>query len=471
MKKHNIAFHNKRHIVGRPSIIFTLFGMSLLLFVLTTPSICWAAGTTPHKGVAPPLWSVIPFIGILLSIAIIPLVSHDWWHKHFPKIALIWACPVAVWALFYKTEWLFHTSIEYAAFISLIGSLFVICGGIYIKGNLRGSPLVNTAILAIGCVLANFIGTTGASMILVRPLIRANSNRKHRVHMLVFLVFLVSNIGGSLTPLADPPLYLGLLKGVPFYWTLKLLPEWLFACGILLAVFFVIDLYYYHRKEEIVRETTPVRIVIDGKRNVFFLAGILGAVLLYSQLPVAMGFCREIIQIAIMGIMAFLSYRYTPNIVHIENEFNWLPIREVTILFAGIFACMIPVLKVLEMRGGELGVVEPWQFFWATGLLSGFLDNAPTYLSFLSLGIPVSHNATDVVRLFNGTIEASILKAISIGAVYMGALTYIGNGPNFMVKSIAAHQGVKMPSFFGYMAWSFAILIPLFFLMTFIFIK
>jgi len=247
---------------------------------------------------------------------------------------------------------------------------------------------------------------------------------------------------------------------VPFFWTFKLFPQWLFSCGTLLALFFIIDSYFFHRKDEVVRNTTPVRIVIDGKRNFIFLAGILGAVLLYSILPSSLGFWREVIQIVIMGAIAFLSYRHTPNLVHIENEFNWLPIREVAILFAGIFACMIPVLKLLESHGGRLGVTEPWQFFWATGLISGLLDNAPTYLSFLSLGIPVSKGAMDAIQLFNGTISESILRAISMGAVYMGAMTYIGNGPNFMVKSVAESRGVAMPSFGGYIGWTSRYLIP-----------
>jgi len=441
------------------------------LIVIFAPLPAFASESIQKGATALNAWSVIPFIGLLLSIAIIPLFAHEWWHKHFPKIVLFWGLPVAIWISIIKTEWLFHTAIEYVAFISLLGSLFVICGGIYIKGRLLGTPLVNVAILAIGCLLSNFIGTTGASMILVRPLIRANSNRQHRMHIIIFLIFLVGNISGSLTPLADPPLYLGLLKGVPFFWTLKLLPEWLFMCGILLLVFYVIDSYFYHRKEEITANSEPTMIVIDGKRNFIFLGGILGAVLLYSILPISLGLWREIIQITIMLAMAGLSYRYTPNIVHIENEFSWLPIREVAILFAGIFACMIPALKLLEMQGSQLGLNEPWQFFWATGGLSGFLDNAPTYLTFLTIGQSVSAGASNSIHLLNGTISESLLRAISLGAVYMGAMTYVGNGPNFMIRSIAAHQGIKMPSFFGYMVWSVVFLLPLFVAVTFIFIK
>jgi len=416
-------------------------------------------------------WAVIPFIGILLSIAVVPLLAEQWWHHNFHKISILWGLPVAIWVLFINPEWLLHTTLEYIGFIALLGSLFVIAGGIYIKGNIRGTPFVNTAILAIGCVLANFVGTTGASMILVRPLIRANANRRHRTHMLVFFIFTVSNIGGCLTPLGDPPLFLGLLKGVPFFWTLQLWPEWLFMCGSLLAVFYLLDSHYYHNREEIAADFNPEPIVIEGKSNFIFLCGVMGAVLLYSFLPVSMGYWREAIQVTIMAVMAALSYRWTDNNIHIENEFSWLPIREVAILFAGIFVCMIPALKILEVHGGELGVTKPWQYFWVTGGLSSFLDNAPTYLTFLTLGISSSHGAADVMRLFGGEISSGILRAISIGAVFMGANTYIGNGPNFMVKSLSAHLGVKMPSFFGYMAWSVSILIPLFIATTLIFFR
>jgi Na+/H+ antiporter NhaD/arsenite permease-like protein len=443
-----------------------LLGSVLLLLMSASPALASETAKEVHLE----YWSIVPFVGILLSIAIIPLFAPEWWHHNFPKVSLLWGLPVAIWIIFLNPEWMIETTAEYLGFIALLGSLFVIAGGIYIKGRLRGTPLMNVAILALGCVLANFIGTTGASMILVRPLIRANSNRKHRTHMLVFFIFMVSNIGGCLTPLGDPPLFLGLLKGVPFFWTLKLWPEWLFMCGTLLALFFALDLYYYHHHEEIT-PFDPEPVVIDGKRNFIFLGGVMGAVLLYSLLPASLGYWREAIQISIMVLMAGMSYRWTPNNVHIENEFTWLPIREVAILFASIFACMIPALKLLQTRGGELGITQPWQFFWTAGGLSSFLDNAPTYLTFTSLGVAVSHGAPDLMRLVNGDISATILRAVSLGAVFMGANTYIGNGPNFMVKSLATHLGVRMPSFFGYMAWSIGILIPLFIAVTLIFFR
>lgn len=444
----------------------------IFIFLAVLQSSSFAAEAPDQAALGLRLWCVLPFVGILLSIALFPLLAPGFWDRSYPYICAAWGVPTALWVLTLDPSWLLHTAIDYVGFIALLASLFVICGGIYVKGRIRGTPAVNTLILAIGCVLANFIGTTGASMVLVRPLLRANANRKHRAHQVIFFIFLASNIGGCLTPLGDPPLFLGLLKGVPFFWTTtRLLPEWLFACGVLLALFYAIDSWYYHRREETAAPFVPKPMVIDGKMNFFFLGGVVGAVLLYSALPRELGYWREAIQVALMAGFATISYRYTPNNVHIENEFAWHPIREVAVLFAAIFACMIPALKLLHARGDALGVTQPWQFFWAAGGLSSFLDNAPTYLTFVSLGTAVSRHAPEVVRLIDGAIAMPILKAISLGAVFMGANSYIGNGPNFMVKSIADHSGVRMPGFFGYMAWSVTILIPLFLLVTWVFLR
>ncbi len=431
----------------------------------------YAAGGESAAALALKPWSVLPFAGILLSLAVIPLFAGEWWEHNFPKVAAFWGVPVGIWLLTYEPVWVMHTVLEYIGFIALLGSLFVISGGIYVKGRLQGTPLLNVTFLAIGAVLANLIGTTGASMILVRPLIRANSNRLHKVHIVVFLIFLVSNVGGCLTPLGDPPLFLGLLRGVPFFWTMQLFPEWLVMTIGLLGIFYLVDLHYFHNKEEQTEKVPNEKIVIDGKINFAFLTGVLGAVLLYSFLPKGLGYWREAIQVGIMLTMAALSYRITPAIVHQENEFKWHPIKEVAILFAAIFICMIPALEILHYRGKAFGVTEPWQFFWATGILSSFLDNAPTYLTFMSLGISISEGGSNLLHLFGGPIAPEILRAVSLGAVFMGANTYIGNGPNFMVKSIAEHSGIKMPSFFGYMAWSVTILFPLFFVITFIFMR
>lgn len=409
------------------------------------------------------IYVAIPFVLMLLSIAIIPLISQKWWHNNFPKVSIVIGLPVAVAIAFINWHWLFHTFIEYAAFITLLASLFVISGGILVKENLKVSALVNVIVLLIGAVLANLIGTTGAAMLLIRPLIRMNKEREKKVHVIIFFIFIVANIGGCITPLGDPPLFLGFLKGVPFLWTLKLFPAWVLNNAILITLFFFIDYTLLRTekvKEHISQKGALVKIV--GKRNLIFLVGVIVAMILYAKLPEQMNnTLKNIIQIIVMGSMAILSWKYTPKKYREENEFTWFPIKEVSILFAAIFATIIPVLKLLELRGGELGITEPYQFFWATGLLSSLLDNAPTYLAFFSLAKGLTAQTILPPDIF--------LMAISMGAVFMGANTYIGNGPNFMVKSVAEASGVKMPSFFIYMLWSSLILMPIFLLNTFIF--
>lgn len=406
-----------------------------------------------------PLWSVIPFVGMLLSIAILPLSARHWWEENKNKAVLsfLWALPVLAWFLFKDTQLVFHTLKDYVSFILLLAALFIISGGIVVQGNLRGKPHVNLAILAVGSILANFIGTTGASMLLIRPLIRSNIERRHNIHIKVFFIFLVSNIGGCLTPLGDPPLFLGFLKGVPFFWTLKLFPVWLFMAAALLALFYAVDSFFW-RKETVyaaIRDemhTQPLRIL--GKRNFIWLAGVLVAVFLKP--PV-----REIV----MLLMIAGSVWFTPQSYRKENGFTYYPIQEVAILFAGIFVTMIPALLLLETRGSELGVTQPWQFFLFTGAFSSVLDNAPTYLTFVSLAKGL-HLSGPILG-----IPENLLVAISVGAVFMGANTYIGNAPNFMVKSIAEEAGIKMPSFFQYLLYPVFILFPLYALVVLIFFR
>ncbi|MFH1223669.1 MAG: sodium:proton antiporter [Pseudomonadota bacterium] len=410
-----------------------------------------------------PLYSIVPFILMLLCIALIPLINYGWWDRNYTKVSLLIGLPTAVVIAFVNGGWLYSTTIDYISFISLLASLFIISGGIHIKSNAKATPFTNSIILLTGAILANLIGTTGAAMLLIRPLININSARKHKTHLIVFFIFIVANIGGSLTPLGDPPLFLGFLQGVPFSWTFKLFPAWALNNALLVIVFFIIDSVFV--KKDKIKQTrkTGVTLKISGKRNLIFLAGIMISVLILGD--------RHIEQtLAIIG-MAILSLWFTPESYRKENNFMWAPIKEVAILFAAIFITMIPALKLLETMGAELGVYSPIQFFWATGTLSSFLDNAPTYLSFLSLGKSVSAGmAGSFITLFDGShINQDILKAVSMGAVFMGANTYIGNGPNFMVKSIAERSKIKMPSFFGYMLWAILILIPLFILDTFIF--
>ena len=406
-----------------------------------------------------PWWTTLPFIGLLLSIAILPLAAPRWWedHRHKAWIGLAFSLPIVLVILQHEPAELGHTLHEYLAFIALLGSLFVVAGGIVLEGDLRGTPAVNTLFLAVGSALANFIGTTGASVVLIRPFLRTNSERRRTAHLPVFFIFAVSNIGGCLTPLGDPPLFLGFLRGVPFFWTLSLWPEWLVMIGLLLAVFYAYDTYWWRREpraavREDVAHVRPLR--LRGRRNLLCLGGILWAVFLPEP-------WRELV----MVVMALLGYQWTPPAYRKHNAFTFLPIAEVAILFAGIFITMVPALVLLRHHAPALGITQPWQFFWLTGLLSSFLDNAPTYLTFVSLGQGLG---------FGGPIldlPERLLQAISLGAVFMGANTYIGNGPNFMVKAIAEEMKVKMPTFFGYMAYSAAILLPLFLVVTVVFFR
>lgn len=414
---------------------------------------------------------------MLLCIAIIPLVNARWWHENFAKVSAFWGAPMAVAMFFILPEKTVHTLVEFLCFIALVGSLFTISGGILIRGSFRSSPIVNTLFLAAGAVLANLIGTAGASMVLVRPLLRINSGRKSKTHVFVFFIFIVSNIGGSLTPIGDPPLFLGFLQGVPFAWPVaRLFPAWALNISALLALFFCADSAISSREGGVKHiEGEKEKFEVVGAANFIFLGGVLLAAITYGYVLTPLfgkvKFLPEFCQMAIMWGMAGLSMKLTPRAVHEENGFSWFPIKEVAILFAAIFACMIPALNILEYLGGSgaLKVTRAWQYFWMSGALSSFLDNAPTYLTFLSLGKTVCGQGC--VPVLGGCVPQNILMAISMGSVFMGANSYIGNAPNFMVKSIAGENGVKMPSFFGYIFWAAAILIPLFLLDTFIFFR
>jgi len=432
--------------------------ISLLFSIL--PSLAMASEGGSHVDF--PLWNGAFFAGLLLCIAVIPLINGDWWGRNYGYVSLVLAIPAAI--IVVSKEWilLLHVVQEYISFIILLGSLFVIAGGIVIRVGIPGTPKLNSIILLIGAVFASLIGTTGASMVLLRPMLRSNRWRKHVIHIYIFFIFMVSNIGGLLTPLGDPPLFLGFLRGVPFFWTLRLLPMWCLAVAVLLILFFFLDTYFA-RKESPERTLKALeglpekKLEIKGKINFLFLLMVIGSF-----------FIPPIFREGVMILAAVLSVFFTRKSLREENAFTYHPIIEVAILFAGIFVTMVPVLTMLQMGGSKLGVVQPWQFFWVTGALSSFLDNAPTYLVFMSTAQSVAHAKGIVDGLVVGVPE-SMLAAISVGAVFMGANTYIGNGPNFMVKAICEENGVKMPSFFGYMAWSVGILIPLFVLVTVVF--
>ena len=439
-----------------------------------------------------PLWG-LPFAGILLSIALLPLLSPRFWHHHYGKVVSGWSLAfllpfAAVFGPGEAAAGFAHALLaEYLPFVILLTALYAVSGGIFIRGNLHGSPLTNVSILAIGAVLASFMGTTGASMLLVRPLIRANDNRRSKAHVLVFFIFIVSNAGGSLTPLGDPPLFLGFLKGVEFFWTMKhIFPETLFLVGTLLAVFFALDSWLSRRPGELLGDDpTPDSrsLGFDGARNFWLLAAVVALVLMSGVWKSPMGWDIAGTRVGLPGLVrdaglvlvTLLTLRITPASVHAGNQFSWAPMAEVAKLFAGIFLTIVPVIAMLRAGvEGPFGAVvsavtradgspDPAMYFWASGLLSSFLDNAPTYLVFFNTA------GGDAAVLM--TTLAPTLAAISAGSVFMGANSYIGNAPNLMVKAIAEERGVKMPSFFGYMAWSCGILLPLFLVMTFIWFR
>jgi Na+/H+ antiporter NhaD/arsenite permease-like protein len=471
--------------------LFSHWPMRLIsLACLSAPSATFAAEFDGAQ--LTPVWG-IPFAGILLCIALMPLLAPHFWHHHYGKVVAAWSLaffiPFAVmFGANLAGENLVHALFaEYIPFIVLLTALYAVSGGIFIRGNLHGSPGLNTAILAIGAFLASFMGTTGASMLMIRPLIRANDNRKHVAHVVVFFIFIVSNAGGSLTPLGDPPLFLGFLKGVDFFWTLQhLFPQSLFLMGSLLVIFFVLDSWYYHKREEIqVNDPTPDsrQIGFDGKVNFVLLAGVVALVLMSGLWKSDVAFDVAGTEVGLPGLVRdagllliiLISLKLTPSQVHADNQFGWGPMQEVAKLFAGIFLTIIPVIAMLKAGvNGPFGAVvsavtnpdgspNVMMYFWITGLLSSFLDNAPTYLVFFN-------TAGGDAQILMTTL-APTLAAISAGAVFMGANSYIGNAPNLMVKAIAEDRGIKMPSFFGYMVWSMCVLIPLFIVMTFIWFR
>ncbi|MGE5583740.1 MAG: sodium:proton antiporter [Bacillota bacterium] len=405
----------------------------------------------------------IPFIILILLIAIAPLAFSEFWEKNRHKsiLAGLISLPVLVFMLQNLPGELLKTLEDYTSFILLLAALYIISGGILITGDLKASPGVNTFFLLIGAVIANLIGTTGASMLLIRPLLKTISERKHITHIPIFFIFIVSNIGGCLTPLGDPPLFLGYLRGVPFTWTFSLFPMWLTALALLLTIFYFWDSYWYRKETPSVlkRDSSVIPLGIKGQLNLLFLAGVILAVSCQIASPY-----RELA----MVLMAVLSLIFTGKELRNQNKFTFSPIAEVAILFVGIFITMAPLLLYLEEKGAALGITKPWQFFWFAGGLSSFLDNAPTYLTFTSLAESVTRGL-GLAGVPGIGVKADLLRAISCGAVFMGANTYIGNGPNFMVKSIAEEQGIKVPHFFGYMAYSGLILLPTFLLLTWMF--
>ena len=469
-------------------------GALLLLGLLALSFISRSASA--GAGAEIPLWLCIPFAGLLLCVALCPLFCPNWWEKNQPLAVAFWSVTFLVpFGLYGGLGGAVETALDclisdYLTFIVLLFGLFCVAGNITLEGDLAGSPRINVLLLLLGTVLSSCIGTTGASMLMVRPVIKMNAWRRHRSHIMVFFIFLISNMGGCLTPIGDPPLLMGFARGVPFFWSLRLFPVLAFNAVIMLAVFYWIDMRAY-RKDIATGNMPDIRkpgteIHIRGLHNLLFLVMIVAAVVLsgvFPTWPMFQDASGEVLGIHIFGevsltvpaifeivvilLAAFLSFKTTPESVRKANHFTWSAIQEVAVLFVGIFITMQPALMILTIKGGELGLTHPAQMFWAAGALSSFLDNTPTYLVFLTAAC--AQGAQTGLATTLGVVPTKMLAAISCGAVFMGANTYIGNAPNFMVKSISDENGIQMPSFFGYMFWSLRCLIPLFILDTLIF--
>ncbi len=464
-----------------------------------------------HPLIFQSLYWALPFCGVLLSIALLPMCAPHFWHAHTAKVVLFWSVVILTslgigHGMDAVRELFFHVLlVEYLPFILLLTALYTVAGGIRLRWHFPGTPVGNTALLAMGTALASIIGTTGAAMLWIRPLLSANVHREKQAHTVIFFIFLVANIGGALTPLGDPPLFLGFLRGVSFFWTtVHLWQPTLFISAVLLALFYALDRYYFSRepvRSTAVAHPTPWSrpFTLQGRFNLGLLLIILGVVLWSGLEPAALSAqnispdkrigadflawiqthtgvvlaARSLWRDAILAFVIVISWRYTPKILRRDNAFSWLPIKEVMQLFAAIFLTMAPVLAMLQAgEAGPLawvgnlvndaqGVSQPIRYFWVTGLMSSFLDNAPTYLIFFNVA------GGDASRLMQE--GAALLAAISAGAVFMGANTYLGNAPNLMVRAIAEHHGVRMPSFFAYMVWSVGLLFPLFALTAWLF--
>lgn len=464
-----------------------------ILFLILSPANLFAASN--NLGAELPLYSIIPFLGLLLSIAVMPLLRPLFWHHNYGKISAFWAILFLVpFSIFNGIDislyYFLHTILlEYFPFIIILLSLYTISGGIHISGKFSGTPQSNVFIIIIGTLLASWVGTTGASILLIRPLLNANKWRKYSVHTVIFFIFLVSNIGGALTPLGDPPLFLGFLQGVSFFWTTKnLFIPMLIISTVLFIIYYFIDTYYY-KKEDIRtnEEYMDKTFSINGKLNMILLLCVVFTVLISGiwNLNINLDIfnihlkLQNIIRDFLLLLFTFISWQYSAGEIRIKNHFTWFPIKEVAKLFAGIFITIIPAILILQ--SGTDGALYPLinlvsdndgspfnlMYFWLTGILSAFLDNAPTYLVFFNLASSSSMGEVLPAEYLMNEIPITLI-AISAGAVFMGAISYIGNAPNFMIKSIAEENKIKMPSFFGYMVWSILILIPIFIIFSII---
>ncbi|MDQ1330790.1 MAG: hypothetical protein QG578_1055 [Thermodesulfobacteriota bacterium] len=477
----------------RKQIVCCLF---LFIFITAVPFFVFgseggSSGGQINLGEVLPVWSCIPFACMLLSIALFPLLAPNIWHHHFGKVSAFWALSIAVpFVITYQglaVHQILHIIIaDYIPFIILLWSLYTVSGGILMRGTLVGTPAVNTCMLLIGTLLASWMGTTGAAMLMIRPFLRANSHRKNRTFMVVFFIFLVANVGGALTPLGDPPLFLGFLHGVPFFWTFNILPHMLLTAGLLLICYFLMDTYHYKREKPAAADPMEkVPLGLGGKHNFIFLIGIVLSVLMSGMVDwgeiSTLGVHRSVqdwVRDGLLIVMGILSMLTTSITVREDNQFTWAPILEVAYLFIGIFITMIPCLLILKAGGkGALAfmitsVKQPAHYFWSSGSLSAFLDNAPTYLTFFNTALGSFYASLPEAEAVPRLIAENpvYLKAISAGSVFFGACSYIGNAPNFMVRSIAEEAGTPMPSFFGYIIkYTIVFLIPCFVIVTLVF--
>lgn len=414
-----------------------------------------------------PSWSMLPFVVVLLGVALLPTLTPRFWRKYHTLFLSLLSIPVLALTAAVNVDWLFKAFTDYVSFICLLGALFSIGGSLYVHGTPKANPITNILFMAFGAISASFIGTLGASMLLIRPLIRSNRGRKHEAHVIIFFIFIVSNAGGLLTPLGDPPLLLGYLSGIPFWWTLKLLPIWMFVISSLIGIFLGLDSYFYLHDPDFrgpMKQDIRGKFNIIGKKNLLLIPFLIAGLFLPKMIIPTFAFWQIAIRVFILVLVIYINHRITPKQLSTMNNFTWEPFEEVAFIFAAIFVTMIPAVKYLETHALQVGVSTPWAFYWISGVLSGILDNAPTYASFFAVAQGLGNDFA-MINLENGRqISEPLLIGLSSGSVLFGAMTYIGNGPNLLVKAVAENERIKMPSFFGFMLWSISFLLPVLFL-------
>jgi len=420
-----------------------------------------------------PLWSVLPFVGVVLCVAILPGLTPRFWKKYKELLLATLGMPILSLSAAINYHWVVTAFTDYVTFICLLGALYTIGGGLYVHGTPKANPVTNLGFMVLGAIAASLIGTLGASMLLIRPLLRSNRGRKHEAHIVIFFIFIVSNAGGLLTPLGDPPLLLGYLLGVPFWWTLKLFAIWFFVITSLLGIFAALDSYFYLNDPDFrgpVKQDIKANFRIVGRWNLALVMLVIISLLAPRYLP-DYDLWQAAARTSGLVLVMYLSRRVTPKQVEVLNNFSWEPFKEVAVIFAGIFATMIPAINYLEHNASQLGINSPWSFFWFSGALSGVLDNAPSYAAFFALAQGLGKDFSMLTLSTGQTISEPLLIALSCGSVFFGAMTYIGNGPNLLVKAVAEEEAVKMPTFFGYLLWSVSFLLPVLLLTAILFFE